>query len=83
MESLNLKFLGWPYRIYIKTERMAACCENFPYEDDFAAHLAIFRSYCYSTKASEAAENIATVEKDYRKYSFCIIVWIARAYQQQ
>ena len=39
--------------------------------------LFIFRAYCYSAKASEAVVKIATDEKDYRKCSPCVIVWIA------
>ena len=62
---------------------MAACSEDFLCEDDFNAALAIFRSYGYSANASVAVEKIATDEKDYRKCSLWVILWIATAYQQQ
>ena len=60
---------------------MAACSEDFLCGDDFDAVLFIFCSYCYSANASEAVEKITTYEKDYRKWSLCVIVWIATAYQ--
>ena len=56
---------------------MADCSEDFLCIDNFDAALAIFCSYCYCANASEAIENIATDEKDYRKCSLCVILWIA------
>ena len=44
---------------------MAAFSENFLSGDDFAAVLAISYSYDSSTNASEAAEKITSIEKDY------------------
>ena len=41
----------------------------------------IFRSCCYSAKASEAVVKIATNEKDYHKCFLCVLVWIATACQ--
>ena len=46
---------------------MAAFSENFLSGDDFAAVLAISYSYDSSTNASEAAEKITSIEKDYHK----------------
>ena len=48
--------------------------EDFLSEDDFEVILAIFSCYDYGVNASEAVEKIATDEKDYHKYSLCIIV---------
>ena len=46
---------------------MVACSEDFLCGDDFDAALVIFCSYCYSAKASETDEKIATDEKGYHK----------------
>ena len=54
---LNLKFLGWPYRKYIKTVKVSACSVSFYCRYDF---IAIFCSYRYGANASEPVEKIAT-----------------------
>ena len=74
---LKLKFLGWPYRKYIKTAKMAAYNEDLLCRDDFDAALAFFLSYCYSVNTSEAVEKIATDEKDYHKCSLCSLCKIS------
>ena len=56
---------------------MAACSENFHYGNDFDADLAIFCSYRYDANATEGVKMIATDEK----FSLCIIICIATAYQ--
>ena len=66
---------------YIKIMKMAACSEDFLCGDDFDAVLAIYRSYRYGAKASEAVENMAIGEKDYHKCSLCDTVCIATIYQ--
>ena len=58
-----MKFLGCLYRKYIKTAKMAACSLDFPFGDEFDAVLAVFRSYLYDVKTSEAVEKIATDKK--------------------
>ena len=37
---LNLKYLGWPYREYIKRAKNSGFCEELPSENDFEAVLA-------------------------------------------
>ena len=39
---LNMKFLGWPYRKYIKTAKMDACSDELLCGDNFDAALATF-----------------------------------------
>ena len=71
---LNLKYLGWPYREYIKTAKYVAFCEELLCENDFEAVLATFCCYDYGANASEAVQIIATDQKDYHKCSYCVIV---------
>ena len=60
---LNLKYLVWPYRAYIKTAKPGNFCEELLSENDFEAVLAIFCSYDQGGKAFEAVQKIAI---DYR-----------------
>ena len=41
---LNLKYLGWPYRAYIKTAKNGDFCEGLLIESDFEVVLATFCS---------------------------------------
>ena len=76
----NLKYLGCPYREYIKTAKNGFC-EELLSENDFEAVLATFCCYDYGAKASEAVQKIATDQKEYRKCSSCVIIcWIAKIY---
>ena len=78
---LNLKYLGWSYRAYIKTAKNGDFCEELLSENDFAAVLVNFCCYGYGVKASEAVQKIATDQKVYRKCSSCVIIcWIAKIY---
>ena len=78
---LNLKYLGWPYRAYIKTAKNGDFCEELLSENDFEAVLATFCCYDHGAKASEAVQKIATDQKEYRKCSSCVIIcWIAKIY---
>ena len=76
--------MGWLYREYIKTAKN--CCfhcfnEKSLSENEFEAILATFRCYDYGPNASEAVEKIAADQKDYQKWSLCVIVCcIAKAY---
>ena len=63
---LNLKYLGWPYRTYIKTAKNGDLCEEYLGENDFETDLATFCCYGQGTKASEAVKKIATDQKEYR-----------------
>ena len=79
---LNLKYLGWPYREYIKTVNDGGLYEKLLSENDFEFVLAFFCCYEYGAKAFEAVQKIATDQKDYHKCSSCVIVcWRAKIYQ--
>ena len=78
---LNLKYLAWPYRAYIKIAKNSDFCEELLSENDFEEGLATFCCYDHGTKASEAAQKIATDQKEYRKFSWYVkICWIATIY---
>ena len=50
-------------------------------ENDFEAVLASFCCYDHGAEASEAAQKIATAQKEYRKCSLCVtICYTARMY---
>ena len=71
---LNLKYLGWPYREYIKTAKNGDFCEELLSENDFEAVLATFCCYDHDAKVSEAVQKIAADQKDYDKYSSCVTI---------
>ena len=78
---LNLKYLRWPYRAYIKTAKNVDFCEELLGENDLEAVKATFCCYDHNAKASKAVQKIATDEKKYRKCSSCVIIyWIAKIY---
>ena len=58
--------MGWPYREYTKTAKNGAFCEEFLSENDCC--------YDYGANASEAVEKIAADQKDYHKFSSCVII---------
>ena len=57
---LNLKYLGWPYRAYIKTGKNGQFCEELLSENDVEAVLSTFCCYDHGAKASGAVQKIAT-----------------------
>ena len=65
---LNLKYLGWSYRVYIKTAKNGDFWEEFRSENDFEAILATFCCYDHCAKASEA------VLKMFLECSLCVII---------
>ena len=71
---LNLKYLGWPYREYMKTARDGGFCEGLLSENDFNVVLANFYCYDYDANISEAVQNIAADQKGYRKCSSYVTV---------
>ena len=76
-----MEYLGWPYREYIKVAKNDGFCEELISENDVEAVSAIFSCYDYDANASEAAQKIATDQKDYHKCSSYIIAcWIAKIY---
>ena len=75
---LNLKYLGWPYREFIKTVKKWWLCEELLSETNFEANLTTFCCYGYGANAFEAVQKISTDQKDYHKCSSCVIVcWIS------
>ena len=70
----NLKYLGWPYRAYIKTAKNGDFCEELLNENDFEAVWATFCCYDHGAKAFEAVQKITTDQKKYRKCSSCVII---------
>ena len=48
-------------------------CEELLSENDFEAVLATFCRYDHGAEASEAAQKIATDQKEYRNCSLCVI----------
>ena len=66
---LNLKYLGWPYRTYIKTAKSGSFCEELVSENDSEAVLVSFCCYDHGGNASEAVQKIASDQKEYRKCS--------------
>ena len=57
---LDLKYLEWLYREYIKTAKNGNFCEELLGEIDFKAILANFCCYGYGANASEAVQKIST-----------------------
>ena len=72
---MNLKFLGWAYREYIKTAKNGDFCEELLSENGFEAVSGTFCCYDYSANASEAVQKIATDQKDYKKCSSGVEVY--------
>ena len=76
---LNLKYLGEPYRVYIKTAKNGNFCDEMLSENQFEVVLATFCCYDHGTKVSGAVQKIATDQKEYRKCSSCVVIcWIAK-----
>ena len=79
---MNLKFLGWAYREYIKTAKDGDFCEELLSENGFEAVSGTFGCYDYSANPSEAVQKIATDQKDDKKCSSGVkVCWIAKIYQ--
>ena len=60
---LNLKYLGWSYRAYIKTAKNGGICEELLSENDFQTVVAISCWYDHGAKASEAVQKIPSDKK--------------------
>ena len=54
----NLKYLGWPYRAYIKTAKSSNFCEELLSENNFETVLATFCCNDLGTMASEKVQEI-------------------------
>ena len=52
---------------------MTVFSKEFVSESDFEAVLASFCCYDYDVNASEAVEKITVDQKDYQKFSLCVI----------
>ena len=53
---LSLKYLGWPYKEYIKTAKNGDFCDELLSENDFETVLVTFCRYDYGVNASEAVQ---------------------------
>ena len=69
-----MKYLGWPYRAYIKKAKNGAFCEELLSENELETVLGTFCCYDHGAKVSEAVPKIATDEKVYRNCSSCVII---------
>ena len=79
---LNVKYLGWSYRAYIKAAKNGDFYEELLGESEFESVLAIFSCYDHGAKGSEAVQKIAAADqKEYRKCSLSVMIcWIAKIY---
>ena len=57
---MNVKYLAWLYREYIKAAKNVSFCEEFHSENGFEAILTNFCCYDYGANASEAVQKIST-----------------------
>ena len=79
---LNLKYMGWSYREYIKTARNGGFWEELFSVNNFETVLVNFCCYGNGANASQAVQKFATNQRDYVKFSSCVIVcWIVKIYQ--
>ena len=79
---LNLKYLGWPYKTYIKKAKKGSIFEELLNENNIETVIATFCCYDYGAKGFEVVQKIATDQKNYRKCFLRVIVWwIAKIYQ--
>ena len=53
---LNLKYLGWPYKEYVKTAKNSDFCEELLSQNDVETVLVTFCRYDYGASASEAVQ---------------------------
>ena len=58
--SLELEYIGWPYREYIKTAKNGSFCEELLSGNDFETVLVNFCCYEFGANASEAVPKIST-----------------------
>ena len=61
-------------RIYQNKEKNGGFCDEVLSENDFEVVLANFCCYDYGANASESVQKIATYQKNYHKFSSCVIV---------
>ena len=57
---MNLKYLGWLYKEYIKAAKNGSFCEELLSEKDFEPVLAYFCCYDYGANTSEPVQKIST-----------------------
>ena len=68
---LNLKYLGWSHRQYIKTAKNVGFCEGLLSENDFDVVLVTFCCYDYGANNSVAIQKKAADQKDYLILRLC------------
>ena len=71
---MNLKYLGWPYREYIKTAKNGGFCEELLSENKFEALLATFCCYDYSANASEDSYRSLQIKKKSQMLMRCSLL---------
>ena len=71
-----MKYLGWPYRSYIKTAQNSNFYDELLSENEFESVSVTFCCYDHGLKASEAVQKIDTDQKEYRKCSLCATICI-------
>ena len=59
-----MKYLGWPYKEYIKTAKNRSFCVVLLSENDFEAVLANFCCYDYGANNLEAVQNFPDINKN-------------------
>ena len=74
---LNLKYLVWPYKAYIKTAKNDDFCEELLSDSAFEVVLATFCCFDHGVRASEVVQKITIDQKEYQMFIIC---WIARIY---
>ena len=70
-KNRNLKYLGWPYKEYIKAAKNGDFCEELLNENDFEAVLVTFCCYDYGANASEAVQKIARSKRLSQMFFVC------------
>ena len=76
---MNLKYLGWQYRAFIKTAKNGVLCKVMHSENNSEAILATSCCYDHGVKVFEVVQEIATDQKGYHKYSSRVtICWMSK-----
>ena len=66
---LELEYLGWPSREYMKTAKNGSFSEKLLSENDFEAVAESFCLYGYGANASEAVQKISIMSRTQELYT--------------
>ena len=72
---LNLKYVGWLYKAYIKTAKNGGFCEQLLSENGFEAVWVTLRCYDMVPTLLRQFRRIARDQGEYCKCSSCVIIW--------